>query len=77
MVLESGKYYLVSEYRPGKKKIDTFFGKLDLENNIVIKYYKYVYDNNLKILSKLGIKDRLKKKILLKENNEIKKVIKP
>lgn len=75
MVLESGKYYLISEYKPGKKKVNTFFGKLDLENNIVIKYYKYVYDNNLKILSKLGIKDRLKKKVLLKENNLIKKKI--
>ena len=75
MVLENGKYYLISEYKVGKKKIDTFFGKLDLENNTVEKYYRYIYDNNLKILSKLGIKDRLKKKTLLKENDLIKKKI--
>jgi tRNA (adenine22-N1)-methyltransferase len=72
MVLEANKFYLISEYHPGKKKIDNFFGKLDLSNNIVRKYYHYVYDTNLKILSKLGIRDRLKKKTLIKENNKIK-----
>ncbi len=75
MVLDSGKYYLISEYLPGKRKIDNFFGKLDLENNIVKKYYQYVYDTNLKILSKLTMKDRNKKKILKNENNQIKKTL--
>lgn len=73
MVLESGKYYLISEYKLGKKKIDSFFGKLDLTNDIVRKYYQYVYDNNLRILSKLGLKERIKKKKLINENNKIKK----
>lgn len=75
MVYESGKYYLVSEYLLGKKKIDNFFGNLDLENDIVKKYYTCVYNTNLKILSKLGIKDRIKKKALIKENEKIKKAI--
>ncbi len=75
MVLEAGKYYLISEYSRGKKKIDNYFGKLDLTNPTVIKYYQYVYNNNLKILSKLGMKDRLKKKTLKKENDCIKKVL--
>lgn len=75
MVLEAGKYYLISEYSRGRKKIDNYFGKLDLDNSIVKKYYQYVYGNNMKILSKLGLKDRTKKKELTKENNKIKKVL--
>ena len=75
MVLDSGKYYLISEYLPGKRKIDNLFGKLDLENNVVKKYYQYVYDTNLKILSKLTMKDRAKKKLLKNENNQIKKTL--
>ena len=75
IVLESGKYYLISEYHRGSRKIDSFFGKLDLTNDIVIKYYKHVYDTNLKILSKLGLKDRQRKKLLKNENKDIKKVL--
>ena len=73
MIEESGKFYLVSEYVLGKEKIDCFFGKLDLSKRVVKKYYRYIYDNNLKILSKLGIKDQAKKKKLSKENDKIKK----
>ena len=73
MVLESGKYYLISEYKLGKTKADSLFGKLDLNNFIVKKYYQYVYNNNLKILSKLTLKDRQRKRLLTKENNKIKK----
>lgn len=73
MVLDSGKFYLISEYLIGKRKVDTFFGKLDIEDNVVKRYYQYVYDNNKKILSKLGMKDRAKKKTLTKENNMIEK----
>ncbi len=73
MVLDSKKFYLISEYHLGKKKTDNYFGKLDLENDTVIKYYKYIYETNLRILSKLGMKDRLKKKTLKSENNIIKK----
>lgn len=76
MVLENNKYYLISEYRKGTKKIDSYFGRLDLENEIVKKYYKHVYDSNLRILSKLGLKDRLKKNELTKENNRIKRIFK-
>lgn len=71
MVLESGKYYLISEYKLGKKKIDSFFGKLDLSDTTVRKYYQYIYNSNLKILSKLGMKDYLRKKELMKENKII------
>ena len=73
LVQENGKYYLISEYRVGTKKTDFYFGKLNLDDLIVMKYYQHVYDTNLRILSKLGIKDCLKKKCLIKENNLIKK----
>ena len=76
MILESNKYYLISEYRIGKKKIDNYFGKLNLKNNIVKSYYNYVYTNNLKIISKLSLKYKLKKISLIKENNKIKRNIK-
>ena len=76
MVLESGKYYLISEYKLGKNKIDSFFGKLNLNDNVVKKYYQYVYETNLKILSKLSLKDNKKKNKLIKENNKINKKIK-
>ena len=71
MVLESDKYYLISDYKLGKKKIDSFFGKLDLSDTTVRKYYQYIYNSNLKILSKLGMKDYLRKKELMKENKMI------
>lgn len=73
MILENGKYYLISEYKIGHKRIDNYFGKLDLENDIVKKYYQYVYDNNIKILNKLTSQNRLKRSILIKENKKIKK----
>lgn len=75
MVLENGKYYLVSKYQLGNEKIDYYFGKLDLSNNIVKKYYQYVYNNNLKILSKLSLKNKIKKISLIRENKKIKKKI--
>lgn len=75
MVLENGKYYLVSEYRLGNEKIDYYFGKLNLSNNTVRKYYQYVYNNNLKILSKLSLKNKIKKISLIRENKKIKKKI--
>ena len=71
MVYEGGKYYLISEYKIGKEKIDSFFGRLDLNDNVVKNYYKYIYDTNQKIISMLGMKDRIKKKRLLKENKII------
>ena len=74
MVYESGKYYLISEYKIGTKKLDNFFGKLNLEDNIVKNYYQYVYETNLKILSKLGIKEKTKRKNIINENNKITKI---
>ena len=74
MVLENNKYYLISEYRLGKKKIDSFIGVLDKDDSTVKKYYKYIYNTNLKIISKLGIKDRVKRKKLVRENKKIEKV---
>ncbi len=71
MVQESNKFYLISEYKIGSKEIDNYFGKLNLDDAVVKKYYRYIYHNNLKILSKLGIRDRVKKKTLLKENSLI------
>ena len=76
MVLESGKYYLVSEFELGNKKVNYFFGKLDLNNQTVKKYYQYVYDTNLKILSKLPDNEFLRKKRIIKENNKIEKYLK-
>jgi len=75
MVFENGKYYLISEYQKGKMKTSDFFGKLDLSNITVKNYYQYIYDTNLKIISKLGMRDRVKKKNLIKENDLIKKEI--
>ncbi len=71
MVLESGKYYLISEYKLGKNKIDSFFGKLNLQDKVVREYYRYVYNTNLRILSKLSLKEYQKKNKLVKENNKI------
>lgn len=74
IVLENGKFYLISEYYLGKEKTDFFFGKLDLNDKVVKKYFQYIYDKNLKILSQIMEKDQLKAKELIKENNKIKKV---
>ncbi len=75
MVLENGKYYLISEYRKGKKKVNTYFGKLDLEDAVVKNYYQYVYNNNLKILNELKVNNQERRSELLKENNFIERKI--
>ena len=75
IVLEKGKYYLISEFVKGKDSVNYFFGKLDLDDNIVKSYYQYVYDNNKMILGKLNVFNKLKKIILIKENYDIKKHI--
>ena len=53
MIEECGKFYLISEYKQGKSKIDNFFGKLNLKDKVVRKYYQRVYNTNLRILSNL------------------------
>ena len=69
MVFENGKYYLISECIKGLDDIDYFFGKLDLNNNIVIDYYKYIYERNEIILNKID------NKYLRMENLKIKEKI--
>ena len=75
IVLEKGKYYLISEFIKGKENSDYFFGKLDLNDSIVKSYYKYVYDNNRTILNNLSWFNKLKKISLIKQNYMIKKHI--
>jgi len=72
LVCENSKYYLISEFKKGKEKIDYYFGKLDLFDDVVKEYYQYIYDTNIKILSKLGEKNKNKIDELLKENDKIK-----
>ena len=73
MVLEQNKYYLISEYIHGNEDIDYYFGKLNLNDDTVKKYYQYIYETNLKIIDELKDKDNTKKRSLMKENNYIKK----
>ena len=75
IVLENGKYYLISEFIKGKERVDYFFGKLDLNSKTVKDYYYYVYDNNKRILNNLKCFNKLKKISLIKENYNIKKHI--
>ena len=75
IVEENGKYYLISEFIKGNNRVDYYFGKLDLNNNSVKEYYKYIYNTNKKILSKLSVFNKLKKISLIKENIKIKKCV--
>lgn len=75
IVLEKGKYYLISELVKGRCKVNYFFGKLDLNNNTVKDYYHGVYGNNKKILNNLKGINKLKKLSLIKENWWIRKHI--
>ena len=76
MVYEKGKYYLISVYQKGNKKNNSFFGILDLSNKDVINYYRDLYHNNKLILSKLSLKNKIKKRKLIWENIKIKRVFK-
>ena len=73
MVLEKGKYYLVSEYKRGKGKVNYYFGKLDLQDKIVKSYYENLYNKNKKILENLSLYQKLKCLNLIKENILIKR----
>ena len=75
IVLEKGKYYLISEFIKGKDKVNYFLGKLDLNARIVKLYYNYVYDSNRAILNNLSWFNKLKKISLIKENYMIRKHI--
>ena len=62
IVLEKGKYYLVSCYiKDNRKKINYFFGKLDFNNIDVCNYYKLLVEKNINILCKLSNKHLLQK----------------
>ena len=52
------------------------FGQIGGYDQKTGSYYNYVYTNNLKIISKLNLKYKLKKISLIKENNKIKRNIK-
>ena len=73
IVEEKGKYYLISEFIKGSKKEDYYFGKLDLNNDVVKSYYQYVYYSNKNILNKLSVINKVKKISLIKENFIIRK----
>ncbi len=75
MVLESNKFYLITEFVKGEEQVDYYFGKLDLKNDIVKKYYNYIYEKNTKILKNFNILQKLRKKSLISENKKIKRNI--
>lgn len=77
IVLEKGKYYLVSCYLKGKgKKLNYKFGKLDFQNNDVRKYYEETINKNNMVISKLGKKYLFKKVLLKYENFRIRRKLK-
>ena len=67
--------FTITKEKIVKEKGKYYFGKLDLNDDMVIDYYKYVYDNNKKILDKLSLINKIKKFSLIKENYLIKKVV--
>lgn len=73
LVLENNKYYLISVYEKRMKKNKSYFGKLDIKDNLVKEYYQKVYNKNQEILKKLSFKKKLKKISLFKENYLIKR----
>ena len=74
MVYENKKYYLISEFKKGNKKINPFYGMLDLKDSTVINYYFSIKEKSLSIIN--NIKDDLKKKELLEIVEEIDEKIK-
>lgn len=75
IILENGKYYLISVFIKGSENTNYYFGKLDLTNDIVKRYYEYIYETNKKILNRLNIINKIKKFSLIKENIKIKKCV--
>ena len=72
IIKENNKYYLIIEFKKGNNVVNNFFGKLDLNNDINIDYFKYLYNKNNRIIKALKTNDILKRYILIKENNIIK-----
>lgn len=71
IVIDNDKYYLISEYNKGYNKIDYYFGKLDLNNECVINYYRNIYNKNKMVINKLPIRKIIKKINLILENKKI------
>ena len=69
IIKDKNKYYLVIAYEKGKEKIDSYFGKLDLNNPINKEYFLKIVKTNDNLLSK--ITDEKKKIELKKENKRI------
>ena len=72
MVLENNKYYPIMEFIKGKEEIDYFFGKLDLRDEIVLSYYKNLYNKNKRILENISNKDLIQENKLIEEKCKIK-----
>ena len=64
IVKDKNKYYLIIEFKKGNKKVNNFFGKLDLNNNINIDYYKYLYNKNIKIIEQLSSNEDKKQALI-------------
>ena len=76
MVCENNKYYLISEYVIGHGKINYMFGKLDFNNNIVVDYYRDLYNKNKLVLKSIPRKYFVKRIKLMYYNYMIRKRIK-
>lgn len=76
MVLENGKYYLISCYQKGNRRhINYYFGKLLVNDITVYNYYQEIYQKNKKIILNLQNKHLRKKWSLMLENFFIKNYI--
>lgn len=75
IIKENNKYYLIIEFKKGNNVVNNFFGKLDLNNDINIDYFKYLYNKNNKIINKLNVDNFEKKEDLIKENKKIKEKV--
>ena len=75
IIKENNKYYLIVEFKKGNNVVNNFFGKLDLNNDINIDYFKYLYNKNNKIINKLNVDNFEKKEDLIKENKKIKEKV--
>lgn len=75
IVFEKSKYYLISVYIKGRERNNHYFGKLDLNNEIVKHYYEMLYKKNREILSHLSLIKKMRRISLIKENCLIKRHI--
>ena len=76
IVEENKKYYLISYYEKGQsKRINYYFGKLNLKDKNVIDYYNNIINKNNIIIKKLSYKYLIKKINLIIENKKIKCIL--